>query len=267
MFKVISLFYFFLITTILEAKDSEWYFQQSKKKFEQTTQTRGLEKIQKLEEAIVLSNSLFYKNENNFFQQPTQKKKPALQTASLYYQRKDFVNAIYFFRLAQLSTPFDTEIQKNILAVKRKLTKDPYFDSDNFIYPNLIFLKLEFFSFTWIIAFIGILNMIFWGLLTTFYLKKILNKKLILKTLTAIVLIFIFIFVGFLSIKESQKNTLAITKYKTNLYQGPGVFFTQLSSAPQGEEFIVNKKKKYWLQIKTATSQYYWIKKQDVFLY
>lgn len=272
MVRIFLFFFCFLFllvvdVKIVKAKNTEWYFQQTKQKFAQSKQKRGIEKTQKLEEATLLSNTLFHQNFSNFYQSSNQKKKLATQTASLYYQRKDFANALYFFRLAQLFTPFNTKVQENILNIKRKLAEDPDLQKDNFITPSLIFLKFNFFSMVWLVAFIGILNVFFWIMVGIFYFKRQLKKKQFFKILTTTLLTFLLVFFGSGLWKKSQENNLAIAKYETNLYQGPGIFFTKLASVPQGEEFKIEKQKETWLQVKTATNQYYWVNKQNIFIY
>ena len=259
-----KIYFLFFISILLginaRAQEPNWHLTQAQEKFKLASTQQGVDKIHRLEEAILLTLPLFYQNKSA-------KDTTAFQIASLFYQRKDFVQALYFFRQAQLLMPFDKKIQESIQEVKRKLIDNPELAEDNFITASKIFIKLEFISLSWLWILSGVLNLFFWATLTVYYLRQKLIRKTLVKTAIAACSLFIFCFVGVILIKNLQKNNLAISKYSALLYQGAGDFYTHPYSSSNGEEFEIEIEKDNWLQVKTSTNQYFWIKKQDVLLY
>ena len=251
---------FFFITIF--ALDNNWFIEKARESYQesQKIQTSDIKKKNKLEESIALLSAIFY-------QEKSLNKERVLQLASLYYQRQDYGPALYHFRKAQILDPFDKEIVKNILQVKRIIAKDPSLQDNNFISINKLFFKLEFLNTREILYFIGLIYLLAWIFIIFYYIKKSLTKRIFLfiSFLSSLVIGLVFL-AGFL-MKQANQNNLAIAKYSTPLYQGSGEFYTQISNAEIGEDFEVVAEYQDWRKIKTAAEQYYWIKEQDLFIY
>ena len=201
------------------------------------------------------------------YEKKSLKKNKALQLASLYYQRQDYGPALYHFRKAQTLDPFDKEIAENILQVKRTIAQDPNLQDNNFISASKIFFKLEFLNTKDIFYFIGAIYLLAWVFIIFCYIKKILTKKnIVFISFFSFLVIGLVFSIGFL-IKQTNQSNLAIVKYSTPLYQGAGDFYTQISNATIGEDFEIISEYKDWRKVKTAAEQYYWIKKQYLFIY